>query len=216
MPRPRLHDQALRDRLVEVASEVIAAAGPGALTVRDVARRAGTSASAVYALHGGREELVAAVADEAFRRFGTHLGTATRTDDPASDLLSLGLAYRRSALTDPHFYRIMFDVPGTGGQDPRGPHATARPTFHVLRDAVVRVLRAQGAPTGDGTDRAGVEIAAALWGQVHGMVTLELAGLLPGTAEQRADRYERVLRTVGQALLVAPRGDGLRPRRPPG
>ena len=190
MARPRVHDDALRARLLEEASAVVATSGAPGLTVRDLASRAGTSPSAVYSLFGSREDLVRAVGDEAFERFAARLAAVARTADPGADLLGLGLAYRENALAGPHFYRVMFGASGAGLQDgTRGP-ATASATFHVLRDAVARVL---------GTDAtAAEEPALGLWALVHGLVELELGGLLPDGAEQR---YVHVLRTAGQAIL---------------
>lgn len=190
MARPRLHDEALGTLMLEVASQVVSAAGPSALTVRDVARRAGTSPSAVYALFGSREALIAEVAEEGFRRFAAHLAAVPATDDPGADLLALGLAYRTSALADPHFYRVMFER--TSAERVEAPD---RATFRLLRDAVARLLDARGA--GGRAD----EPALGLWAQVHGLVALELAGLLPGTATERAERYERVLRAVGRGFF---------------
>ena len=54
MARPRVHDDALPPRLLEVASELVAERGEDALTVRAAATAAGTSTSAVYALFGSR------------------------------------------------------------------------------------------------------------------------------------------------------------------
>lgn len=219
-----MHDDAVRRRLLEVTGEVVSTAGADAVTVRDVAARAGTSASAVYALFGSRDALLAAVADEGFARFGAHLAAVPRTDDPGADLLGLGLAYRRSALADPHFYRVMFAVPAPAGgagapETPAPVPSTERPTFAVLRDAVGRVLSARagtGAPDGGwpgaGAGRPGAgatpdtavraeEVALMLWALVHGLVSLELAGLVPGTADERTDRYVRALRTLGGSLL---------------
>lgn len=203
MPRPRLHDDALRARLLEVASRLISGGGESAVTVRGVAARAGTSASAVYALFGSREALVAAVSDEGFRRFGERLAAVPRTADPGADLAALGLAYRASALADPHFYRVMFeravppgDTAGTGVE---------LPTFGVLRAAVERLLAAAGpgaaAPAGRAED-----VAVGLWALAHGLVSLELAGLVPGDAEQRAARYEATLRAAGPGLFGPPPG----------
>lgn len=190
MARPRLHDEALATRLLEVASQVISTAGPAALTVRDVARAAGTSPSAVYALFGSRDALLAEVAEEGFRRFAAHLAAVPTTNDPGADLLALGLAYRASALADPHFYRVMFE------RTPAEPVAAAdRATFAVLRDAVGRLLGARG------IDRDADEPALGLWAQVHGLVALELAGLLPGTPDERTARYERVLRAAGRGVF---------------
>ncbi|WNB84891.1 TetR/AcrR family transcriptional regulator [Cellulomonas sp. ATA003] len=211
MARPRLHDDALRTRLLEVASRVVADGGPRALTVRDVAARAGTSASAVYALWGGRDELVRAVGEEALRRFAAHLAAAPGTDDPEADLLALGLAYRDSALADPHFYRVMFDTAGAGARGPDAPPSTAQPTFTVLADAVARVLRSHGAPP-DVAARAAVPAALTLWGLAHGLVELELSGLLPGDPAERAERFRDSLVAVGGAAVP---GAAATPRRPP-
>ncbi|MET0788063.1 MAG: TetR/AcrR family transcriptional regulator [Cellulomonas sp.] len=190
MARPRVHDDALRVRLLEEASALVATGGAHGLTVRDLAARAGTSASAVYSLFGSRDDLVRAVGDEAFARFADRLAAVPRTADAAADLLGLGLAYRRYALDDPHFYRVMFGATGAGQQDGTRGTATASATFGVLRDAVARVL-------GVGP-RAAQEPALGLWALVHGLVELELDGLLP---DGTADRYERVLRAAGPGIL---------------
>lgn len=192
MARPRLHDDALRTRLLEVTSEALSTGGEHAVTVRSVAGAAGTSASAVYALFGSREELLAAVSAEGFRRFAAHLDAVPRSDDPVADLRALGVAYRRSALADRHFYRTMFDRAVRPGAD--APPAVEQPTFRVLRDAAARVL---------GVGPAEAErVAVGLWGLVHGLVSLELAGLLPGDEAARAARYDAAAGAVGPALLA--------------
>ncbi|PFG42796.1 TetR family transcriptional regulator [Isoptericola jiangsuensis] len=208
MARPRLHDDALRTRLLDLASEAVSRDGERGLTVRAVAAAAGTSPSAVYTLFGSREDLLAAVSTEGFRRFAAHLAAVARTDDPAADLRALGEAYRRSALADPHYYRVLFDRGVRPGRS--APPAVEQPTFVVLRDAVSRLLAA-GAPDGAPTPRpsdadAAETVAVALWGLVHGLVTLELAGQLPGTEDERAARFAAATGAVGPALLatVAP------------
>ncbi|NLF04329.1 MAG: TetR/AcrR family transcriptional regulator [Actinomycetales bacterium] len=186
MARPRRYDDALRTRLLETAADAIAAHGPGGLSLRDVARGAETSTSAVYGLFGSRDALVAAVGHEAFARFAAHLAAVPHTDHPDRDLFELGLAYRAFALAEPHFYRVMFDVaPSTG----RG---VEEPTFAVLRDAVERTAPAHPAPG---------EAAFALWSLVHGLVSLELAGLAPGSDDERTARFAKTLREVGPALV---------------
>ncbi len=193
MARPRLHDDALRTRLLEVTSLVISSDGDGAVTVRKVAAEAGTSASAVYALFGSREALVEAVSDEGFRRFAEHLAAVGQSDDPATDLRDLGRAYRRFALADPHFYRVMF-YRGVSPADSEPASAVDRPTFRVLHDAVARAL--DGAPP-----EHVLSAAVGLWGLVHGLVSLELAGLLPGDEGAREAAFDQAGGTVASALL---------------
>lgn len=194
MARPRLHDDALRTRLLEVASRMISSDGESAVTVRKVAAQAGTSASAVYALFGSREALVEAVSEEGFRRFAEHLAAVGQGQDPVADLRALGGAYRAFALADPHFYRVMFDRAVSPG-DAEPAAAVDRPTFRVLHDAVARVL--DGAPP----ERV-LGAAVGLWGLVHGLVSLELAGLLPGDRGAREAAFDQASGAVGAALLA--------------
>src|SRR4051795_7706472 len=102
MPPPKVHDAALRAVLLSQTSRLVAEGGPDAVSVRTVASAAGTSTSAVYALFGSREQLLAAAAAEAVARFAAHLAAVGDQDDPAARLLDLGRAYRASALDDPH------------------------------------------------------------------------------------------------------------------
>lgn len=183
--RPLPHDDALRAALVELASRAVAAGGSRALSLRSVAAEAGTTTAAVYTLFGGREGLVRAVVEEGFRRFAAHLDAVPRSEDPRADLLALGVAYRDNALDNPHFYRVMF-TPQPGDEREPGSEvpAVVSPTFAVLRDTVARL---PGVPDAR-------ELALRLWSLVHGLVSLELAGLLPGTAEERRHRYVETLR----------------------
>jgi AcrR family transcriptional regulator len=195
MARPRVHDAALRDRLLDVASRTISERGEAAVTVRSVAADAGTSASAVYALFGSRDELVAAVSAEGFHRFAAHLHAVERTTDPAADLGALAGAYRDFALADPHFYAVMFGRGVRPAAD--APDAVEQATFATLRDAVLRL-----AP-GASRDLA-EDVALGLWGLVHGLVSLELAGLVPGDEQDRAARYAAATRGVGRAIVTTP------------
>lgn len=184
MARPRQYDDALRRRLLDLASEVLSEQGPSALSVRTLAARAGTTTAAIYTLFGGRTQLVDAVAAEGLTRFGRHLHSVPRTADPGADLTALGMAYRASALADPHFYRVMFSASGLRDGAPN----LTEPTFAILRSAVARLL--PEAPEDQ------VELhAVRAWGLVHGLVSLELGGLLPGPDAEREARYERLLRT---------------------
>lgn len=202
MPRPRTHDDDLRRQLIEAASEAIAADGIDGLSLRSIAARAGTSTTAVYSLFGSRESLVDAVAQEGFRRFAAHLDRA-RGEDPRAALFSLGLAYRANALDNPHFYRVMF------GQIPAeaSPKA-AEGTFGVLVDAVAAVLGvdspdSRGRDVDDPADRSAASAAARrLWAYVHGLVTLELAGLITGDPDERDAAYREAL-GAGSWLLDA-------------
>ncbi|MEE6280290.1 TetR/AcrR family transcriptional regulator [Georgenia sunbinii] len=192
MARPLPHDDALRITLVELASQAVVDGGVQALSLRTLAAAAGTTTAAIYTLFGGRDGLLRAVVDEGFRRFASYLDTVPLSTDPGADLLALGVAYRQNALANPHFYRVMFagGHPGDSADEPGVP-PVARPTFGVLRDAVARLPREGAGAGSDPTD-----VALGLWALVHGLVSLELAGLLPGPPDERARRYVETLRAA--------------------
>ncbi|MBV9820250.1 MAG: TetR/AcrR family transcriptional regulator [Solirubrobacterales bacterium] len=189
MPRPRTHDEALRLRLLDRAGEVLSEQGPHALTLRGLATDVGTSTSAVYSLFAGKPGLVASIYREAFSRFAEHLTTVPETDDPAEDLVQLGLAYRRNARENPHLYSIMFGSPIPGFEPDQDGRATALATFqtlhHVAQRGIDRDLFTGPAAT----------LALAAWGLAHGLVSLELSGALPPACDP-ADLYEQTVRST--------------------
>lgn len=195
MARPRIHDESVKTRLLEEASRVIATSGAQGLSLRSLARSSQTTTAAVYSLFGGREALLQAVVEEGFRRFAAALAAVEHTEDPGADLLALGVAYRDFALADPHFYRVMFESLGEIFSPPETP---ASPTFQVLRAAVARTMglpqdTPEGAPEDTAQDVA-QRAALRLWALAHGLVSLELNGLVPGDAEARRRDYVDTLR----------------------
>jgi AcrR family transcriptional regulator len=195
MPRPKVHDDALRVRLLEQAVRTLSEHGVDALSLRKLAAEVGTSTTAVYSLFGGKPGLLNAVFDEAFRRFGERMAEVQITDDPREDLLALAMAYRASALAEPHFYQVMFGPVG-GAVDP-SPETSerAKGTFRPLIDAVRRAMAA-------GTLQADnpAAVATTMWAIVHGMVSLELRSLLPSQAGNPTDLYLQAIRAMGAGL----------------
>ncbi|MBA2324954.1 MAG: TetR/AcrR family transcriptional regulator [Pseudonocardiales bacterium] len=191
MARPKLHDEALRVRLVEQAVRTLSEDGLEGLRLRKLAAHVGTSTTAVYSLFGGKPGLLEALFDEAFTRFRRRLAEVELTGDAHADLLVLGLAYRASALAEPHFYQVMFGP--VGGAVTPGPESVQRAegTFLVLVDAVRRAIDA-----GQLRQTDPITIATALWACVHGLVSLELRSLLPLPPGDAAELYHQTLRAM--------------------
>jgi len=150
-----------------------------------------------------------AVYDEAFARFGKRLGAVVPTGDPLADLAALGLAYRESALAEPHF--LPGDVRSACGVMHPEPETMERglATFKPLLDTVRRAIDLDLL-----RDEDPVTIAASLWATVHGMVSLELRALLPDGSGDPAELYLTALRAMGygwRATSGAHRPAGTRP-----
>ena len=173
---PKAADPKVRMALVEKAAELIAAEGPGNLSLRKLATAVGTSTMAVYTHFGGMDELRREVRREGFNRLRDHLTAVPRTDDPIADMDQLGTAYYVNAVTNPHLYRAIF----MEGPVDTGDVETGLDTFMQLVDAVQRCIDAGAFEPGDA-----YFMAQQLWAVSHGVVTLELAGLFePEVAQE--------------------------------
>jgi Transcriptional regulator len=174
MARPKVHDKALQARLLDRARATLSAGGLAGLSLRTLAVDCGTSTTAVYSLFGGKPGLLTALFDDAFRRLGEHLAAVARSEDTLDDLVRLGLAYRRSALADPHVFDMMF---GGGTVLPAAAEArtVTGTALGPLREFVERAVE-------DKALRPDLDPTAAsltLWATVHGWVALQLRGFLP-------------------------------------
>lgn len=115
MGRPREHDEQTKRALTAAAEELVAEGGPDALSVRAVAEIAGTTTRAVYSLFGSKDGLVDALAQRAFELLRAGLEELPETDDPAADLVEVGVVvFRRFVRNHPSLFRIAFQrvVPG--------------------------------------------------------------------------------------------------------
>lgn len=195
MVRPKLHDEALAEELLQQAAAMIAQGGSENLSVRKVSQAAGTSTSAVYSLFGSREALVAAVYERAVRGFAA----SQQLDpglNPQEELLILGIRYRAWALDNPNLYPVMFG----------GKHGTPTDEMRSFSESILKPLfRAVQRAIDSGYLRPGSaqQISLCVWAQVHGYVALELSGLFQprvvGRLGSDADKafYNFVLASLG-------------------
>jgi AcrR family transcriptional regulator len=176
MPRAALTTEdldAFRARAVRAAMGLFAAHGYRAVTLRSLANALGVSPMTPYRYFENKDELFAMVRAEAFGRFADAQRDAVEgVEDPQGALRRLGRAYVTFALEEPDAYRIMFEL----FQAPAGTYAELEAeqarAFSYLR-AAVELLAKAGLMEGDPLQRAHF-----LWAQVHGLVSLHLAGKL--------------------------------------
>jgi AcrR family transcriptional regulator len=162
--RPYHHGD-LRRAILGAALDVIAADGPAALSLRDLARRAGVSHAAPAHHFKDRAGLLTAIAAEGF-------GLLATTLREAADLKEAGVRYVRFARGHPAHFQVMFAPELLRGGDLELTTARALAS-DALRDAVAAVP-----PEGRGTDARLAGVAA--WSLAHGFATLLLSHNLDG------------------------------------
>ena len=188
MARPVLHTDSLKRDLLAVTADLVDREGPARVTLRDVAAAARTSTTAVYSLFGGKSQLLTAVVDDGFRSFRDSQDAAA-----PGGLQGLGVAYRTWALQHPSLYRLMF-----GGA--LAAYVDCQPSPEVAAAAMEPLIGAVASAQAAGILlEAPVEVVAvAIWGQVHGLVSLEFAQVGPPDADWAA--------AYGAALDAVARG----------
>src|ERR1700743_437654 len=110
--RGRTPSADIERELLAAGEAVLVRDGPGGLTVRAVAAEAGIAPMGVYNRLGGKDGLVDALLIKGFDQLRVSLEealAAPREPGIRGRLAACGLAYRRFALANPHFYAIMFE-----------------------------------------------------------------------------------------------------------
>src|SRR5689334_25432655 len=192
-PARPYHHGDLRPALLRAAVEVIGHAGPAAMSLRAVARRAGVTHAAATYHFGDRAGLLTAVAAEGYRLLAEALAQETR-----GSFLEVGVAYVRFAVTHRAHFEVMYR-PELYHRDDAG--------LGRAREAAAVLLYGTGEIT-----RERMAYGVAAWSIVHGLATLWLNGNLPA---QLGDDPEEITRVVA-AHLSPPRRDPALAGRQPG
>lgn len=156
-----------RQALLDAASSLLDSGGVGAVTLRDVGSGAGVSRTAAYRHFGDKDDLLMAVAAEAWNALAARLNAisddASRSPDTAlRDALDALMQIGRAR---PHLYRLMFAQPA--GNPTAAIEAASTAQEHFLAIVGRRVGSGRAHP-----------IAGLLMSAAHGITDLELSGHL--------------------------------------
>lgn len=170
--RRTYHHGDLRNALLAAALALVRRHGPGAVTLRDVAKRAGVSEAAPYHHFESKSHLLLEVAAQGFAALGERLISAAATGATAHDrLVAMGAAYVQFALDEPGYFRLLFGahVVELVAHPAAAPTKQAgRAAAELLRQGVVELVAETGCrlPARD--------LERVLWSQIHGLAWLVL------------------------------------------
>ncbi len=197
MKRPdTYHHGNLRQALLEAARVLIIEAGVEALTLREVARRAGVTTGAPYHHFADKATLVAALARQSLDELDRIAGAALEgIGEPREQLRALGLVYVLYAVDHPAEFRLMFRP--DKGEPFESAEPEAEPVFRILI-RVVDACRAAAGITDDGRDAA----AIAAWSLVHGLAALLIDGPLAPLAADRERLHALIFEVTNRLDVV--------------
>jgi len=193
-----------RAQLASAARDVFLESGPAHFSLREVARRVGVSAAAVYRHFEDKEALVFAACTQGFQVFSSYLVRALSEPTPLARLLATGEQYRLFGLENPLDYRFIFmssaDELGlaTAHQQRRTAAATLPQdsTFRFLVDRIKECMAAGVLGSGDAEATAVV-----IWAHVHGLVSLRLSNHLGPIGDDQA--FAAFYRASVERLLLS-------------
>ena len=173
----------LRSELLRTSRQLLDESGPGALSMREVARRAGCTHQAPYHYFANREAILAALVHEGFDELADRLASAhegLESKDLRAILTASGNAYVEFALRHPGVFRVMFRPDVCDPERfPEVVQAGGRARGELAR--LVKVVLGDDAP---------LEVEVLFWSGVHGLASLLLDGPLAGeftSVEERID-----------------------------
>lgn len=161
----REQDSGLRSRLVDVGVGLVEAEGAQALSLREIARRAGVSHGAPRRYFPTHLGLLSAIARRGFERLADQAGEAiaAHEGDPRGQLTALARSCLDFALTNRGMFELMFRHDLLESNQ-LGLRETSLPLFATLVDLVARVRPDSGAEPRI--------VAGALWANLHGIAQL--------------------------------------------
>ncbi|MEV7346458.1 TetR/AcrR family transcriptional regulator [Streptomyces sp. NPDC093544] len=160
----------LRARLIEAGVDLVTREGAQALSLREIARRAGVSHGAPRRYFPTHQELLSAIARRGFTDLGARAAESvagSEASSPRTQLTTLGRVYLDFALSNRGMYELMFrhDLLESNRL---GLRETSLPLFGALVDLVGQVRPEADVPV----------VAGALWANLHGIAQLWSFGSL--------------------------------------
>ncbi|MEV0617501.1 TetR/AcrR family transcriptional regulator [Nonomuraea sp. NPDC050404] len=212
-----------------VAMDLMAEGGPGAISLRAIARQMGMTPNAIYAYFATRDDLVTTLISDVYT------GLADATDaaldaappgDAAALIRAWGGAFRTWALAHPQGFRLIYSEAVPGYLSPEGgagAEAEARFCLGLTRIAVTAWPHARHLHPDDftwddfetellapireifpGLTPTALALTLRIWGHLHGIVSLEVYGHLRAPAATLDKIYNAELAQLIRSLGIDP------------
>jgi len=170
---PRHPDPDLEERILKAGQALWKRGGDKALTLRAVAKAAGTNTPAVYRRFKDRRDLVRGLLMRTVSRLAKSFSAAETIEQLAE-------TYVDSALDDPHEYELFYTY-GRELSPPKRPGAPrpirdSRPNFALVEKRLAQRL--------GGSPEDHTHLALAMWALMHGNTMLLLSKTIPPGHEE--------------------------------
>ena len=174
-PKTEFERQRLRTLIIDAARELFVARGADAVTMREIAKRIGYSATSIYLHFANKEALLRVICDTDFLALATSLKNVMLIVNPIDRLKALSNGYAAFALTHPNHYRLMFMTAHTPCDPEQSflQHNSAEQDAYYQLKTVVNDVHVAGYFRADLKDAD--LIAQTIWAGTHGVCALQIS-----------------------------------------
>ena len=170
--KPSYHHGDLHAELVRIGLEHLSRSPGDALSLREIAREAGVSATAVYRHFPDKASLLKALCVEGDAQLASYFRVARDSAGGGkAGFDAVGRAYVRFAIGNPALFRLMMS--SHGAEMRLGTGSLGSDAFGILMDGISALTP----PEVDGERRRIAALQS--WSIVHGLATLMLDGQVP-------------------------------------
>ncbi len=173
-PKTEAEKQQLCTLILDAARELFVVKGVEAVTMREIAKRIGYSATSIYLHFADKEAILRAICDTDFLALASSLKDIMQIADPVERMQALGHGYATFALTHPNHYRMMFMT----AHAPIDPDRSVIQQNSAEQDAYFQLKTVVGAVYAAGRFREDLHdvdlIAQTIWAGVHGVCSLQI------------------------------------------
>ncbi|MDI1362669.1 TetR/AcrR family transcriptional regulator [Methylotenera sp.] len=173
-PKTEAERQQLRTLIIDAARDLFVTRGVEAVTMREIAKRIGYSATSIYLHFADKEAVLRAILDVDMLALATSLNTILQIEDPVERMQALGYGYADFALSFPNHYRLMFmaeRIPCDPEKSSLQKNNAEQDAYFLLKTVVNDVYLA-------GRFKEELQdvdlIAQVIWAGVHGICSLEI------------------------------------------
>jgi AcrR family transcriptional regulator len=166
--------QQMRTSIMDAARELFVNKGIEAVSMREIAKRIGYSATAIYLHFKDKESLLRAICEADFLSLASALNNLLTIPDALERMVAFGQGYATFALTYPNHYQLMFMTP----------HPTNQPKNHGIaqnnaeQNAYLQLKTVVAAAHDEGCFRKDLTdvnlIAQTIWAAMHGVCALQI------------------------------------------
>ncbi|HOY69655.1 MAG TPA: TetR/AcrR family transcriptional regulator [Methylotenera sp.] len=174
-PKTEAERQQLRTLIIDAARELFVSKGVEAVTMREIAKRIGYSATSIYLHFADKEAVLRAILDADMLALATSLSAIMQIADPVERMQALGHGYAEFALTYPNHYRLMF----MAERMPCDPDKSNLQQNHAEQDAYYQLKTVVNDAFMAGRFRPELNnvdlIAQTIWAGIHGVCSLQIS-----------------------------------------